>query len=343
MAKKGEVLAFEKKLVVSDGYMYGTTWEDRSGKAVPVRLQEKSVRGTISNRLKGAVKNDPAKLNEEIQKANLQTVDSASLTMDEDTLKLEFTVKVLSGVQYPSACNDPKHYESIKKMGEDFIAENGFKELSRRYALNLANGRFLWRNRVGAEKIEVHVVALKEDGVEKEWIFDAYDFSLKDFGDTSDDVEELTGLIAEALCGERNYLLLKVTAFAFEGQGQEVYPSEEMILNKDKVEGREKKSKILYQVNDIAAMHSQKLGNAIRAIDTWYPSFDEVETGPIAVEPYGAVTNMGMAYRTPKEKKDFYTLFDDYSNGVDLDSDDDKNYVMAVLVRGGVFGKNDEE
>jgi CRISPR-associated protein Csy3 len=343
MAKKGEVLAFEKKLVVSDGYMYGTTWEDRSGKAVPVRLQEKSVRGTISNRLKGAVKNDPAKLNEEIQKANLQTVDSASLTMDEDTLKLEFTVKVLSGVQYPSACNDPKHYESIKKMGEDFIAENGFKELSRRYALNLANGRFLWRNRVGAEKIEVHVVALKEDGVEKEWIFDAYDFSLKDFGDTSDDVEELAGLITEALCGERNYLLLKVTAFAFEGQGQEVYPSEEMILNKDKVEGREKKSKILYQVNDIAAMHSQKLGNAIRAIDTWYPSFDEVETGPIAVEPYGAVTNMGMAYRTPKEKKDFYTLFDDYSNGVDLDSDDDKNYVMAVLVRGGVFGKNDEE
>jgi CRISPR-associated protein Csy3 len=343
MAKKGEVLAFEKKLVVSDGYMYGTTWEDRSGKAVPVRLQEKSVRGTISNRLKGAVKNDPAKLNEEIQKANLQTVDSASLTMDEDTLKLEFTVKVLSGVQYPSACNDPKHYESIKKMGEDFIAENVFKELSRRYALNLANGRFLWRNRVGAEKIEVHVVALKEDGVEKEWIFDAYDFSLKDFGDTSDDVEELAGLIAEALCGERNYLLLKVTAFAFEGQGQEVYPSEEMILNKDKVEGREKKSKILYQVNDIAAMHSQKLGNAIRAIDTWYPSFDEVETGPIAVEPYGAVTNMGMAYRTPKEKKDFYTLFDDYSNGVDLDSDDDKNYVMAVLVRGGVFGKNDEE
>lgn len=343
MAKKGEVLAFEKKLVVSDGYMYGTTWEDRSGKAVPVRLQEKSVRGTISNRLKGAVKNDPAKLNEEIQKANLQTVDSASLTMDEDTLKLEFTVKVLSGVQYPSACNDPKHYESIKKMGEDFIAENGFKELSRRYALNLANGRFLWRNRVGAEKIEVHVVALKEDGVEKEWIFDAYDFSLKDFGDTSDDAEELAGLIAEALCGERNYLLLKVTAFAFEGQGQEVYPSEEMILNKDKVEGREKKSKILYQVNDIAAMHSQKLGNAIRAIDTWYPSFDEVETGPIAVEPYGAVTNMGMAYRTPKEKKDFYTLFDDYSNGVDLDSDDDKNYVMAVLVRGGVFGKNDEE
>lgn len=96
---------------------------------------------------------------------------------------------------------------------------------------------------------------------------------------------------------------MKVTAFAFEGQGQEVYPSEEMILNKDKVEGREKKSKILYQVNDIAAMHSQKLGNAIRAIDTWYPSFDEVETGPIAVEPYGAVTNMGHGLQNTERKE----------------------------------------
>ena len=38
MAKKEtgvpSVLAFEKKLVTSDGYLYGTTWEERTGKAV---------------------------------------------------------------------------------------------------------------------------------------------------------------------------------------------------------------------------------------------------------------------------------------------------------------------
>ena len=33
----------------------------------------------------------------------------------------------------------------------------GFGELGRRYAHNLANGRFLWRNRVGAEQVEVQV------------------------------------------------------------------------------------------------------------------------------------------------------------------------------------------
>lgn len=86
--KKASVLAFEKKLVVSDGYMYGTNWDNRDKEAEPVKLVEKSVRGTISNRLKKAVKNDPAKLNAQVENPNLQTVDSASLLMNRDTLKL---------------------------------------------------------------------------------------------------------------------------------------------------------------------------------------------------------------------------------------------------------------
>ena len=100
MAKKesnlASVLSFEKKLVLSDGYMYGTTWEKRNETARPVMLVEKSVRGTISNRLKDSVKNDPMKLNAEVEKANLQTVDSASISLNDDTLKLSFTIKVLS-------------------------------------------------------------------------------------------------------------------------------------------------------------------------------------------------------------------------------------------------------
>ena len=75
------VLAFEKKLVPSDGFLYGTSWEKRQTEEEPIALIEKSVRGTISNRLKAAVKNDPMKLNAEVEKANLQTVDSASLKL----------------------------------------------------------------------------------------------------------------------------------------------------------------------------------------------------------------------------------------------------------------------
>ena len=49
MAKIASVLAFEKKLVPSDGFMYGTTWDTRTEikLVVPLKLQEKSVSGTI--------------------------------------------------------------------------------------------------------------------------------------------------------------------------------------------------------------------------------------------------------------------------------------------------------
>ena len=104
-----------------------------------------------------------------------------------------------------------------------------------------------------------------------------------------------------------------------------------------------KKSKVLYQVNDMAAMHSQKIGNALRTIDTWYPEYGEPGIGPIAVEPYGAVTTLGKTFRSPKEKVDFYTLFDDWSTGTAPENETDKDYVMAVLVRGGVFGASGKE
>ena len=57
------VLAFEKKLVPSDGFLYGTTWQERnkSEACKSLELREKSVRGTISNRLKPAIKDDPLK------------------------------------------------------------------------------------------------------------------------------------------------------------------------------------------------------------------------------------------------------------------------------------------
>jgi CRISPR-associated protein Csy3 len=89
-------------------------------------------------------------------------------------------------------------------------------------------------------------------------------------------------------------------------------------------------------------MHSQKLGNALRTIDTWYPEYS-LSNGPIAIEPYGAVTNLGKAYRNPKEKADFYTLFDRYSMGEEFANEDEANYVMAVLVRGGVFGQSGKD
>lgn len=373
------VLAFEKKLVPSDGFMYGTTWEkwekykqeknelekklalaDNQSEKIELEkklkelkldktqlaLREKSVRGTISNRLKPVIKDDPLKLNAEVEKPNLQRVDSCALGEDQDTLKLHFTLKVLSGVQTPSACNNKVFKETYSQAANDYIVAEGFKELAKRYAINIANARFLWRNRVGAEHIEVQVKKLNQDS-EKNWTFDAVKIGLRDFETTTADIEELATEIANALSGKDNltgekveFLLLEIKAFAQIGYAQDVYPSEELVL--DKSTAKDKKSKILYHINNIAGMHSQKIGNALRTIDTWYPAYPETQT-PIAIEPYGAVTNLGTAYRNPKAKADFFTLFDRFACGETLGKKEDEHYVMAVLVRGGVFGESGKD
>jgi len=340
MAKNNDtasVLAFEKKLVPSDGYFYGARWDNRS-EVIALELQEKSVRGTISNRLKAAVKSDPAKLNAEVEKPNLQTVDACALGIDQDTLKHQFTLKVLGGVEHPSACNNALFKQSYRKAARNYIEQEGFAELGRRYAQNIASARFLWRNRVGAEQIEVQVKVLNKDQ-DQQWIFDAHNYSTRSFDQQDEQVNQLGKKIAAALASGDGALMLEITTYTQLGKAQEVYPSEELVLDK----GKSKKSKVLYQVKGHAAMHSQKIGNALRSIDTWYPDYsnEEESAGAIAIEPYGAVTNLGKAYRTPKDKQDFYTHFDAWARGGEL-STNDEHYVMAVLVRGGVFGESDK-
>ncbi|WNV05622.1 type I-F CRISPR-associated protein Csy3 [Candidatus Methylospira mobilis] len=346
MAKKDKpiatVLAFEKKLVPSDGRFYGVAWENKYGPAAPLKLQEKSVRGTISNRLKKPLQDDPLKLDAEVEKPNLQTVDSCALGCDQDTLKLHFTLKILSGVEKPSACNSAEFSASYAQAAKAYIDAEGFTELAGRYAVNIANARFLWRNRVGAERIEVAVRVLNQ-GEAQSWVFDAKTVGTHSFDLNHADIAALAAKIAAALSGKTEFLLLEISAYAQIGLAQDVYPSEELVL--DKGNSKSKKSKILYQIDGIAGMHSQKIGNALRTIDTWYPAHDDSQNGagPIAIEPYGAVTSLGKAYRTPKEKADFYTLFDRFARGGKLDHKNDEHYVMAVLVRGGVFGESGKD
>ena len=148
--KTASVLAFERKLANSDAIMLAGEWGTESWQ--PIVIKEKAVRGTISNRLKNAITSDPAKLDAEIQKPNLQTVDVAALPQDADTLKVAFTLRVLGNLAVPSVCNDQDYQNALQAVIEGYIAEHGFGALAARYAENLANGRFLWRNRVGLKK-----------------------------------------------------------------------------------------------------------------------------------------------------------------------------------------------
>ena len=341
--KTASVLAFERKLDPSDALFSAGRWHERQSGAqwAAVNVREKSVRGTISNRLSAKDQGDTAKLDASIQSPNLQTVDVATLPNDADSLRMRFTLRVLGGAGTPSACNNTDYQQKLQVTIKQYVAQTGFAELARRYAVNLANARFLWRNRVGAEQLEVQVRHLAQGATSHAWTFNAHDFSLRNFDEPAAaqaDLQSLATVIEQGLAGHE-YVLLEVVACARVGEGQEVYPSQELILDRGDKKGQ--KSKTLYTVNGVAAMHSQKIGNALRTIDTWYPDASVDEIGPIAVEPYGSVTSQGKAYRQTKEKADFYNLLDNWVLKDKAPDAGNQHYVMATLIRGGVFGEKD--
>lgn len=331
--KTASVLAFERKLDPSDARFHAGGWNDRNDTKQwqPIANNPKSVRGTISNRLK-TKDQDPAKLDAAIQNPNLQTVDFAALPESADTLKVNFTLRVLGGTGTPSACNDADYRNKLLATVQGYVSANGFAELARRYALNLANGRFLWRNRVGAEQVEVRIAQWADGQAKTTWTFDALALPWRNFDASNPNLDALSKLIADGLAGNQ-HVLLQVTAFVRMGAGQEVFPSQELILDR----GRGDKSKTLYSVDGVAAIHSQKIGNAVRTIDSWYEGAHEL--GPIAVEPYGSVTTQGKAYRQPKQKSDFYTLLDNWILKDKAPELEQQHFVIATLVRGGVFGE----
>ena len=332
------ILAFERKIDPSYGLFSAGVWAEREKSFgwPAVEVKEKSVRGTFSNRV-SSKEADPLKLKQKIDKPNPQTVDYAALPADADTLATTFTVRILPGAGLPSSCNEQAYYQKLVAAVGDYKATYGFKEIARRYAANLANGRFLWRNRMGSEQIEIKVDQLVNGKPAQGWTFDSYEHEPDTFP-TGGKVAELGELIAAGLTGEQ-HVLLQVTAYVQMGYGQEVYPSQEMVLERSSGD----KSKTLFAVEHrgrkVAAFHPQKIGNAIRTIDDWHASADEV--GAIPVEVYGAVTSYGAAYRPPKEKQDFYSLIDNWMLKDVEPTAEQKHYIFAVLIRGGVFGGGD--
>jgi len=354
------MLSFERKLETSDGLMFAGNWED-IGKDNTVkevkRINGKEIESTehIWNHISIG---DPRKnrgtksmysiMDKDIEKVepNVAEGDDANLPMDKDTLKVSFSLRLVGSLGAPFACNKPDFADAIQAKVKEFKASDEIDDLAFRYAYNIANGRFLWRNRVGAEEVEIQITI---HGEETPLTFNAYDFSLKDFEKNKENekLATLTAAIKKGLVGdeENNFAFMNVDAFVKLGNGQHVFPSQEMNMG-------EKKKK-LFHLGGCAAMHNVKIGNAIRTVDTWYGTQMMIKAEgkrktetvdvdirlPIAAEPYGSVTQHGRAYRP--SKNDFYTLMKSWLNEVDIEADQRK-YVVANLIRGGVFGGDSE-
>jgi len=354
------LLSFERKLETSDGLMFAGNWEDIGKDDIVKEVKIVEGKEVETNRLVwGSIAIGKPRQNRgtksmyairekdaEKVEANLAEGDDASLPIDKDSLKLSFSLRVIGNLGEPFACNIPYFAQKIQERVNAFKKSDEINDLAFRYAYNIANGRFLWRNRVNAEKVEIRVFLQEE---ESPLIFNAYDYSLKDFEKNSEDekIKSVAKVILEGLASndDSNFVFMRVEAFVKLGNGQRVFPSQEMNMG-------EKKKK-LFQLDGTAAMHDVKIGNAIRTVDTWYgdtmlikaegkgktETVDVDVRLPIAAEPYGSVTQHGRAYR-PKNN-DLYTLMKSWVNGGEVEIDQQK-YIVANLIRGGVFGGDSE-
>lgn len=324
--KYPELLAFEGKISCSDALLFSTKKENMSD-LKPIKVRTKDVRGTISNKLK---KSDLAKIDSKLENANLQTIDYASLDVDDDTLIAKYSVKILPFNGEPCSCNSKEFQTKLQNTISNFISNNGLSELAHRYATNIANARSLFRNRASANEVEVLV---KFDNTILK--FNALDFNPDSFEFNNDDLIALTQEIEKGFQGKK-LVLLDIEVRLFLGKEQPVYPSEEMCLDKTQ---KNAKSKVLFSKNDQAAIHSQKIGNGIRTIDDYYKlddNFDDSYSHPIAVEPYGCVTTYSIALR--KKDNSFYDLIEQL---IIKDKEITKTqmwFLIAVLIRCGVFG-----
>lgn len=339
-------LNFNRSISPSEGLMYGVKGDTR----IPVEVLTRGVRGSISN-YSGVYKNEKVESSENIAKqldpknANLQQIQVAFLPVGADRISVDFSLVVQANSLVPTGCNDAEFYDKIKALTTAYADLGGYDHLAARYLWNVINGRTLWRNRFASEK----KATLEINGEVHEFNVDNIDLNVFKMSEMPAGFEAIAAKVGAALAGRSGPLFINVEISGYMPKGAEVYPSQEFLpdsFKRSKQDGKVlSKIGITYEGRAIeqATLHSQKIGNAIRVIDEWHGQVDEY--GVTAIEAYGYVQSRNNAVRLPGDAPDIYKMFMELDERIeevkaakDIDAiKGDVHYMVAMLIRGGVF------
>jgi len=342
------MLAYARSVQITEGLFFATSSSDEKIRT-PIEVLEKGVRGQSSE--------DKAK---NPGKSNPQSVEYAVVPQGHDGVELSYSIRFMPLSLRPHACGNTAVRENYVRLAEGYKKAGGYKVLAELFAWNIANARFAWRNRFQSDSM---TVTTSFDG--RKITFNPFEVSLEkpqsptamEAAMATGSADDLKGLIDGIEYGlsnaERDAFTIKVLWNAAMQPGQEVFPSQEYVREAKKDENL---SRIYAKLPkdfdgrriDQASMHSQKIGAALRHIDIWHGSNKHDEA--IAVNPYGGVQETSDVLRDPKSKKSFYELRKKASQLLETvenecpsdDSFGDVHFVMANLVRGGVFGSKAE-
>lgn len=340
------VLSYERSIHPTTGVFYALS----AGRREPIRVLASTTLGVRADPM------DPAKTDDyDYASGNPQRGEVAMLPADCETLEIAFNLTISPSSLKPHACDVPAFRRLLIDYTDAFLNAGGFDELARRYAVNIASGRWAWRNRSLASDFIVEVSL--GSGL-KAIDFDAFAFDLLDglhVPKTAEaSVAAIAAHIAEGLKGPKP-VVVKVRRRLKMAAGSVVWPSQEFtergadtdigkVLFKFPLDGR----------GDATGFHEQKLGAAIRTIDTWHKGTildgdEAVPAGePLCVNPYGQHRDAHVVVRDVGHdgSPDFYTLLKDRVAKGHSGATDDDCFVVANLIRGGVFpvgGKKKED
>lgn len=338
MAKKNNniipaLFSINRRIDTTVGSLYSMEGTDDST-AEKIKVLTRTGNCTTNNR---TVKED------DVTNSNLQTFDYCKLKDKHNVLKSSYNI-TFHAVNINDSCafstvefND----NYLSKFMHDYADKFHFKELAHRYLTNMINGRTLWRNVTDmSDIIQVRITKLSfNTDKQKSWTFGSSYYENNDkiskdkFSFVDKNMEEIENLIADTFSDMQKTVRFKVETYVYLSEGSFVYPSQSFVQNST--------DKTLYKIDDYACFTAEKIGNAIRTIDDFYPAYEEKKV-IIPIEPFGQCKKYKMAFRYDK-KSDYFTLTDRlFKNGEKL-SDNELHFIMANFIRGGLFGESSKD
>ena len=352
-SKIPSVLSVQRGTIVTDGIMSSLVpTSNGDHRKVPVRVIRHGIRGVLPKKEKDSV-------------SNPQRTESAKTVPTAVGLDVTFSFRTIPKSELLFACSDVAYRQALGGFIERFFKRGvkEFDEVCLRYARNIFAGRWLWRNRVfGAPVVEAKLTTADAGTYTSQW---TPQDKVERFEQYSEDEQRFaadvvaSGLLGANVAAEISGRVL----FGFAGE-VEVFPSQNMVTAKpdgfarslykvDMVSRRDLMAIMGSARKDgedagefsadmidmgVAALRDQKIGNAIRTIDTWYAEYANTNA-PISIEPNGANLEANVLYRDGRQQgaKDLLTLVDELQPGADFDPR--AAYLIALLVRGGVFSE----
>lgn len=348
LGKLPGIFAVQRGIILSDAVFYNAV----DGKEQsPVKVVRHGVLGTQNV------------VGKEKDVKNPQRTESAKTEADANGLIVTFSLSTIDLRQSVYACSEPDWKSAVLGFIERHENSEELHELCRRYARNILNGRWLWRNRLLGRSITIQATSTK---YQKTIAVDALKIPFNSFGNYSAEEQELGGWLHESFAGSIDTIHVRAHLdFGMTGS-IEVFPSQNMVMKKEKPDGF---ARSLYKLDrmsrydlfklvdetqadrymadmidmGIAALRDQKVSNAIRTIDTWYEGSGDA--APIPIEPLGANIERNMIMRPPSSANNLFYLLPRVLPTAPQTGqfNADAAFVLANLIRGFVGSEKDEK